>query len=66
MALTAIERGGHSLSSNDIKAAAYIAKPVTVTNSLLIDGTAENNAATIRPENGVVVKKKQRINYRWF
>lgn len=61
MALTAIERGGHSLSSNDIKAAAYIAKPVTVTNSLLIDGTAENNAATIRPENGVVVKKNSAL-----
>lgn len=58
-ALAALKDGGHSLSENDVKAVAYVAKPIQLSGSaaLHIDGAAENNAETITPANGVTVKK---------
>lgn len=58
-ALTALKDSGHSLSENDVKAVAYVAKPIQLSGSaaLHIDGAAENNAHTIQPVNGVTVKK---------
>lgn len=60
LALTALKQSGHSLAENDTKSVVYVASPVSLNggNTILVDGTVENNSANLElPDAGVYVKK---------